>query len=345
MRLSSVRALKEELLSDPNSVASVVSEASPFRPFSTRRGDARDAASRTMEDIALGLFPLKRGQFRLAVRLQRKGPLTRAVLEEIVKKTKGEVDVREIGSIVKYQSPASPAYYQTARRPLKIGSSIGDKPPGAYVTAGTLGCFVEGRSKPFYIGMLSNNHVIGGENATPLGSDIAQPGTLDGGVFPNDVVGGLWKRSKLSTSTPNLVDAAVAHIFEEIDYDARTIGTLGSLLGLGDVAHLPPQAPVFKVGRTTGQTEGRITAFDVDNLHIDYGIGLLRFDSQIEIEGSGKDAFSDSGDSGSLIVDDQLRAVGLLFAGGDIGGENGKGLTYANPIGTVLDKLKVDMHL
>jgi hypothetical protein len=71
----------------------------------------------------------------------------------------------------------------------------------------------------------------------------------------------------------------------------------------------------------------------------------LRFDNQIEIEGSGNKAFSDSGDSGSLIVDDQLRAVGLLFAGGDVGGSNGKGLTYANPIDAVLDALKVDLEL
>ena len=48
-------------------------------------------------------------------------------------------------------------------------------------------------------------------------------------------------------------------------------------------------------------------------------------------------AFSDAGDSGSLIVDDQLRAIGLLFAGGDEGGSNKKGLTYANPIEQVLD--------
>ena len=71
---------------------------------------------------------------------------------------------------------------------------------------------------------------------------------------------------------------------------------------------------------------------------------MLRFDNQIEIEGAGNKAFSDSGDSGSLIVDAQQRAVGLLFAGGDVGGSNGKGLTYANPIGAVLDKLKVDLY-
>lgn len=55
--------------------------------------------------------------------------------------------------------------------------------------------------------------------------------------------------------------------------------------------------------------------------------------------------FSDSGDSGSLIVDDDRLAIGLLFAGGDEGGRNGKGLTYANPLRAVLDALQVDLEL
>jgi len=42
-------------------------------------------------------------------------------------------------------------------------------------------------------------------------------------------------------------------------------------------------------------------------------------------------------------VDEELKAVALLFAGGDQGGSNGQGLTYANPIQTVLDTLKVDL--
>jgi hypothetical protein len=44
-----------------------------------------------------------------------------------------------------------------------------------------------------------------------------------------------------------------------------------------------------------------------------------------------------------LIVNDDLMAVALLFAGGDSGGTNGMGLTYGNPIRAVLDALKVDL--
>jgi hypothetical protein len=69
----------------------------------------------------------------------------------------------------------------------------------------------------------------------------------------------------------------------------------------------------------------------------------VSFDNQVEVEGSGTRSFSDAGDSGSLIVDDELKAAALLFAGGDHGGSNGKGLTYGNPIHTVLSALKVEL--
>ena len=48
-------------------------------------------------------------------------------------------------------------------------------------------------------------------------------------------------------------------------------------------------------------------------------------------------------DGGSLIVDNDNLGVALLFAGGDSGGSNGMGLTYANPLRTVLDALKIDL--
>ena len=97
------------------------------------------------------------------------------------------------------------------------------------------------------------------------------------------------------------------------------------------------------MGRTTGETEGRVTAFELDNVVVTYDIGNVRFDDQIEIEGAGSNAFSDGGDSGSLIFDKQLGAVALLFAGGDEGGSNDMCLTYGNSIRAVLDALKVDL--
>jgi hypothetical protein len=55
--------------------------------------------------------------------------------------------------------------------------------------------------------------------------------------------------------------------------------------------------------------------------------------------------FSAAGDSGSLIVGRDRRAVALLFAGSDQGGANGRGLTYANPIHSVLQRMNIELAL
>lgn len=103
---------------------------------------------------------------------------------------------------------------------------------------------------------------------------------------------------------------------------------------------------VEKSGRTTGVTRGRITAIELDDVVVGYGgdLGELSLDDQIEVEGLGTGPFSRGGDSGSLVyVAETGVAVGLLFAGSESGGENGSGLTYLNPIGTVLELLGAEL--
>ena len=133
MRLSSVRSLKEELFEVSASAAANLAEATAFSAFSARRAAAR----RTMDGIALGVTMNKK-QYRLAVRLQRTGPMISAMTAEIRKRAKGEVDVKEIGSIVKFAGSASAAFYRKRRRPLLVGCALGDMPPAGFIAAGTL---------------------------------------------------------------------------------------------------------------------------------------------------------------------------------------------------------------
>ena len=341
MKLSSVRALKEEFFTSPGRVFDELplARAAAFR--ARTRPAKRQLGASAMHGIALGAVRAKK-DYKLAVRQQESSPLVHFVTEEIVERAKGEVDVAFIGKLVPFAAQVKPAFYRTKRRPLRIGASISDVQLG-FVSAGTLGCFVSGRRSPHYLAMLTNNHVIADENANANGDPVVQQGTLDGGSRSANLVGELWKFIRLRKVGNNIVDAAIGAIYDDIDYDESTIGTLGKLAGIGDVRTLPRRATVYKVGRTTGQTKGRITAFDVDNVLVDYGIGQLSFDGQMEIEGTENTRFSDSGDSGSIIVDSKRRAIGLLFAGGDVGGSNGKGLTYANPVAAVLDALDVDL--
>ena len=84
---------------------------------------------------------------------------------------------------------------------------------------------------------------------------------------------------------------------------------------------------VRKIGRTTGVTRGRISAFEVDGLPVGYGTGVFTFDDQVEVEGV-LGLFSAGGDSGSLITTEgDPLGVGLLFAGSTTGGPGGTGVT------------------
>ncbi|WP_165073451.1 Nal1-like putative serine protease [Paludisphaera rhizosphaerae] len=333
MELGSVRSLKADIKA---SVIGPMNESAEVRALGMQVGPAADAPA-APPTIALGVAPKNdKGQFVLAVRIQNRGLENSREVAAIRKRAKGEVDVQYIGVPVKR---AAVPWGRKPVRPLKIGCSIGH----IKVTAGTLGAFVQARADGEVL-ILSNNHVLANENKAKKGDAILQPGKYDGGSLPDSKVGELLRFIRLKREGTNLVDAAVATIAEKIEYDARTLTGLGKLAGLGDAALMDGDA-VAKIGRTTGLTRGRVTAFEVDDVVIRYDLGLLTFNDQIEIEGEGDEPFSRGGDSGSLIVGADRRAVALLFAGGDLGGSNGKGLTYANPLRTVLDELKVDLFL
>jgi hypothetical protein len=333
MKLDSARELKlalsSQLLSALAAPIRMRALAGPARAISIPDVTAPEAQ---MPTIALGVVPHKRGDFRLAVRVQRRALEQSRELELIRKQAKGEVEVRYIGRVLK-RAP----WYQEQQRPLRIGCSVGHYK----ITAGTLGCFVRPRAGGD-IAVLSNNHVLANENHAKKGDVILQPGAYDGGKNPADGVAKLSNFIRIKRTGANLVDCAMASVNSGIQSDLTKITGLGKLAGLG-AAFVDEGTKVSKLGRTTGLTQGRVTAFELDNVVIEYDIGHLRFDNQLEIESDGDGPFSQGGDSGSLIVDKDLLGVGLLFAGSDQGGANEQGLTYANPLRTVLDALKINL--
>jgi hypothetical protein len=220
----------------------------------------------------------------------------------------------------------------TARydRPVPIGVSTGH----TNITAGTIACRVQVGCHSY---ALSNNHVYADEGAAAIGDDVLQPGPIDGGSAPDDVIGTLFDYEPIvfSTAASNLIDAAI------IQLSADTVGaaTLPDGYGLPrtEVIAAVPNMDVKKYGRTTGFTTGRVDAINVI-VNVGYDSGTARFIEQIIIR-PGK--FSAGGDSGSLIVvddgPDDRRPVGLLFAGS-------KSITIANPIQPVLDRFGAVIH-
>jgi hypothetical protein len=321
MRLESVRGLKAELMASRELTRVATWRALPVA--------ARVVASALPQEappvpMALGIRG-RRGRYRLAVRVQQVVPGLESMLEHIRRSAKGEVDVRVVGRIVKQQP-----WHRRHNRPLRIGGSIGH----LRITAGTLGCFVTRAAEGVVDDLiLSNNHVLANENLAKRGDSIIQPGKSDGGRSPRERVGFLDRFVPLKRRR-NLVDAATAELAEGVSYYYNWLEGLGPIKGVR-TDPLQDGERLFKLGRTTGLTEGRVSAIEVDDLLVGYDRRDLHFNDQIEIEPVGSQPFSLGGDSGSLIVDRRRLAVGLLFAGNDVDA------TYANPIETVLDRLRV----
>ncbi|MGL5767181.1 MAG: hypothetical protein ACRCX8_16225 [Sarcina sp.] len=227
-------------------------------------------------------------------------------------------DVIEVGVINSYSLTAK-------LRPMLFGYSIG---PATVAGAGTAGYFVNDTQNKDYI--LSNNHVLAGENSVPIGTAITQPGIGDGGNVSTDTVGALSNFIPLqfttSTTKPdNFVDAAIAKI-SDVSLVRKQVALSGPVSG---VAIATLNLDVKKVGRTTELTTGQITGLNA-TVEVGYGSGRTAlFKNQIITT-----AMSTFGDSGSLLADTKNNAVGLLFAGSST-------TSIHNPILDVLQALNV----
>jgi hypothetical protein len=223
--------------------------------------------------------------------------------------------------------------------PLKGGISIGPcrsvylTPPdvntaGWYVFVGTLGAIVKDNDTNDPM-LLSNFHVMCVDNGWSVGDDMTQPSRVDGGNCPANVVGELQR-----ASLGGQVDCAVA------SHTAR--GYSCSIVDIGWVAGKATASvgmAVRKRGRTTGLTYGTVDTVNL-TVSINYGDGLgtvtLTNQIGIDVDPAKSAQFGDHGDSGSVVVDDNRRVVGLYFAGDSTGSYG-----VANPIQAVLDALNV----
>jgi hypothetical protein len=227
----------------------------------------------------------------------------------------------------------APPLGQTRLRPAMPGCSIGfqfgDAESGSLM-AGTLGAVVETGGVRY---ILSNNHVLANENALPVGSPVYQPGLLDGGNAATDRIATLTRFVPLNSGGANLVDCAIAQV-DNGAVDPTILPQIGRLTG-PDPIDATDGMKVEKTGRATGYTTGAVTDVSA-NISVEFDIGLLNFADQILIKSAGG-PFSDSGDSGSLVVDVASgRATGLLIGGTPQ-------FAMANHIADVLQALNVSL--
>lgn len=233
--------------------------------------------------------------------------------------------------------------YTDRMRPCPGGYSIGH----IDITAGTLGCLVKDKLNPDAPVILSNNHVLANSNQAIPGDPILQPGPYDGGTDPNDRIATLarFKEISFESGVGNYVDAAIAtpdnpddvlHEIKDVGTDVPTETWDVTVDDLGNSVH--------KTGRTTEHTSGYIDAVHA-TVRVKYSLAeKATFVDQMMITQSlAEEDISAGGDSGSAVLDQQNRLLGLLFAGSERDEANNEpAMAIVNPIKHVFNLLQLE---
>lgn len=271
------------------------------------------------------------GELALRVYVEKKKP--RAKVSDPVPKVvmvpgagEGITDVIELGRVV-------PELFTERIRPAMPGCGVGH----SAVTVGTFGCLVRKKGDTNGLYLLSNAHVLANEGIAAAGDGIIQPGTLDGGSTDGDSIARLTDFVPFDfteTSFPNLVDAAIAKV--------RRRNWAQPKLRILDIAPAGVSKTVRrgmhirKVGRTTDFTTGVIADVHL-RLALKYhrpsgsGRGRVGFRDQVLCT-----RYSAAGDSGSVILNNNDKIVGLHFAGSPSG-------SIFNRITHVLELLDIEV--
>lgn len=321
--------------------------------------------------VGVGLgFKMRSGkmteEIAFRVYVTEKKPLAQLKPEEVIPASYNNVptDVLTVPRSVGH-ADTTPCADRAQHSPLIGGITITTLKPQADGTlgVGTIGFFATfaGVDPPYNIVLVTNQHVFADASGA-VGDTIYQPQWAkqpDGSIAPlltqPDVVGKILNMPpKADDKNGSYVDAASAQLnicisswchtncgvsfANEIKglaiNNSNAIADVSNTLNVGDV--------VYKVGRTTGRTVGKVTALAIP-LIIQGGTTVH---NNIEIQGTamqtadncgGALRFSDEGDSGSAVIDSNRKLVGLLH-GGDPGNPV---MSHACHIQPVLDALGV----
>ena len=293
----------------------------------------------------------------IIILVDKKLPMQQLKKRDLIPQSVGDyqTDVIETGEIRFLDSRTS------RMRPAQPGISIGH----FKISAGTLGAVVRDKKtrKPM---ILSNNHVLanitnGHDNRAQIGDPILQPGSYDKGKKSDDVIGYLerfiplnkgegatdcqvaiaverflnfflhlirpnYKLKFFKNEGSNLVDCALAR-------PSSDQAVITDIMGIGRVQGIKEAAVGMKIqksGRSSGITNGSVVAIG-SSVSVNMGESEVAvFDNQFVTT-----PISQSGDSGSLVLDMGNHAVGLLFAGSEKA-------TVCNRIQNVINFLNIE---
>jgi hypothetical protein len=249
---------------------------------------------------------------------EKKEPSAIPPAERIPKSIQGvPTDVNQVKVVNAHEDSAK---YRPITGGIEITNNVVDV--NGKISVGTLGCLATDNSDGKTV-MVTNFHVIGGT----AGVTVLQPATAAADVI------GTVKRGQITGT----IDAAIADVDPAIATTGDEINSL-FLNGSNHIAGVTDPVGgmrAFKVGRTTGLTDGKVVDPDsVVTITYDPPIGPKSLSKMILVQCTkvsgcccctcnvvdSSREFSESGDSGSAVVNDQRMAIGLIVGGG--GGES-----------------------
>jgi hypothetical protein len=245
----------------------------------------------------------------------------------------------------------------------RIGWTQEDQPTGLVVLtphAGTLGCVVRTQDANPLDVILTNKHVVAvtesETDVTAKGREIGQPDTQPCSwcspccnhiigrvlrtVYSPDVDGALVALAPGTKWSPEVISLGPITGMRDISYDTLGDTQSKALKGL----------PVHKRGMKTEVTDGTIFANNINGPFPsppDPPTRMLH--NQIMVQPSSPSGviqpFSRRGDSGSVVLDDQRRVLGLLFSGSNKKNPSDPGYGFALfcPIRPVLKELGIQV--
>lgn len=298
----------------------------------------------------------------VVVLVNKKLPESKLKKQDVIPKSINDIqtDVIEVGDVRLLQEITRTEKH----RPAFPGLSIGHYK----ISAGTFGAVVRDKATGKLL-ILSNNHVLanktnGNDNRAQEGDPVLQPGPYDGGSKDKDMIAGLRKyvplirevetsRCPMATSAAFFLNSIIAPVrpgyrvkFEKIQLKENTVdaavaepvssGVVDNVIyELGEIKGKRKAElglDVVKSGRTSGITRAKVKALDA-TLRVALGDEeYAYFDEQI-VTGP----LAQPGDSGSLVLDSENKAVGLLFAGSDE-------TSVVNHIEAVEEKLNIEVY-
>ena len=248
-------------------------------------------------------------------------------------------DVIEIGRLGRV-GRVKPRPDPTEKDPIAPGSPIGLQTNAPNVNSGatgTLGAVVEAGGSRY---ILSCNHILAVNGRVPDGAGIVSGASIEVGAAPEIVAKATPKNIiGITRNQHNDVDCALGLIE---DHSKVHTGFRDKIAKPQfPKSYDPPKigasvVKVVKFGAVTGLTYGNVVDFNAD-FFVDYSFGTFLFANQIVIDGSIKgresDVFASKGDSGSIVVDADKQAIGMVFAEADR-------FALACPLWKVQDQLK-----